>query len=185
MDLKNPSAFGLAGAIVFVVSIFLATLINPSYNHISQYLSELALNPSSAFFFNFGLIITGVLLIKFFWMLKPFFPGSKTAWFGISFGILSSIGLIGVGVYPLPMPEHDAVARMFFVFTALSILALSLANQKTKTFSAKITRFGILVGIAHPIGLILGYSPLIQKGIIVLYGIWIVLVCLETKRTEK
>ncbi len=169
-QMRTTRWFGLAACVIFLLSVLLAVGAYEGYDFFGQYLSELALKPASAFFFNGGAILAGLGLAVFFFGLKTRFSDSLNLTNVRVLGTLSGLGLASVGVFPLPLPEHDLAAKAFYVFTVGALLAFGAAVRKTNERYA-----WSAVGVAWfwIVSLFLGYSPFLQKTTIFAFGVWV------------
>jgi hypothetical membrane protein len=70
MKLNKLQILGLTGVIIAFFSIVLS--IYPSYNFLTQFISELGVGPN-ALIFNFGMMISSILIIPFFYTQFSFF----------------------------------------------------------------------------------------------------------------
>lgn len=82
-------------------------VINTGFSIWYQAISELGIGPS-AFLFNVGLIILGFLILPIFPALLGLLRNHVIAKIGILSGIVTCIGIIGVGLAPMVMsPLHS------------------------------------------------------------------------------
>lgn len=100
--------FGLLALVVFTTFTFISVSLYPQpYSVLFDWLSNLGnvnLNPWGAAFFNWGCIITGIILIPFIMNFYRWETGkfSEMILLGaaIFLGIFASISLMGVGIFP-------------------------------------------------------------------------------------
>ena len=130
------SITGLVAVVVFTVFTFISLALYPvPYNPLYEWLSNLGninLNPIGSYFFNWGCILTGLILIIFFVGLynwKPVKTLSKIFLIiGMGLGILASISLIMVGVYPeIYIQQHLIAAAGVFILLFIIIIFLNMA----------------------------------------------------------
>ncbi len=144
---------GIVAFIVFTISILVSVSLYPThYNPLYEWLSNLGninLNPSGAVFFNWGCIITGLILIPFFVGLYAWKPqkiwGRILLVLGMVIGIFASISLIMVGIYPeTESTSHFIAATIVFSSLFLIIILINLALYENPKFIRVVAYFGIL-----------------------------------------
>jgi hypothetical membrane protein len=150
------SIAGLLAVLTFgvftVISIFLFPVpYNPLYEWVSN-LGNIYFNPIGSYFFNWGCIITGLILIIFFGGLYIWNP--RETWrkilllVGMLLGIISSISLIMVGIFPETyIHQHVIAATGVFGLLFIIIILLNVALFKNPKFMRLIAYFGLLVVI--------------------------------------
>jgi hypothetical membrane protein len=107
-----------------------------------QYISELGIG-SSAFLFNTGLIITGILAIPVFPGLLGLFRGSIIAKIGMTLGVVGSVALVGVGLCPMVVSSlHGLFAMIFFISVGIAIVLLSVVMFQGTFFHKAIPIYG-------------------------------------------
>ena len=131
------SITGLIAVIVFSVFTFISLALypmpyNPLYNWVSN-LGNINLNPVGSYFFNVGCIITGLLLIVFFGGLFTWNPDKTMSRIllilGMVLGIVASISLIMVGVYPeTDIQQHLIAAASVFILLLTIIIYFELGT---------------------------------------------------------
>ena len=147
------SILGLIAFITFTIFILTSVALYPTnYNPLYDWLSNLGninLNPMGAFFFNWGCIISGIILIPFFIGLYAWKP-QKTLQkslliLGMVIGIFASISLIMVGIYPeTHIIHHVQAATAVFSSLFLIIIVINLALYENPKFIRGVAYFGIL-----------------------------------------
>jgi hypothetical membrane protein len=144
---------GLAAFIIFTISILISVFLYPTYyNPLYGWLSNLGnvnLNPSGAIFFNWGCIITGLILIPFFVGLYAWKPrkiwGKILLVLGMVIGIFAAISLIMVGIYPeTESVSHFIAATSVFSSLFLIIILINLALYENPKFIRGVAYFGVL-----------------------------------------
>ena len=147
------SILGLTAFIIFTIFILTSVALYPTqYNPLYEWLSNLGninLNPTGAFFFNWGCIISGIILIPFFVGLYAWKPQKKLdkllLLLGMVIGIFASISLIMVGIYPeTHIIHHVQAATAVFSSLFLIIIVINLALFKNPKFIRGVAYFGIL-----------------------------------------
>lgn len=148
------SIFGLAAIMIFSIFTLIAFVLYPaSFNPINEWLSNLGninLNPLGSYFFNIGCIITGIFLIIFFsgiYDWKPVKIWDKILLIiGMILGIISSISLIMVGIFPeTHIQQHLIAAAGVFGLMFIIILVINLALFYNPKFVRIVAYFGFLV----------------------------------------
>ena len=148
------SITGLIAVVVFSVFTFISLALypmpyNPLYDWVSN-LGNINLNPVGSYFFNVGCIITGLLLIVFFGGLFTWNPNKTMSRIllilGMVLGIIASISLIMVGVYPeTDIQQHLIAAASVFILLFIIIIFLNLALFNNPKFMRFVAYLGFLV----------------------------------------
>ena len=148
------SITGLLAVLTFgvftIISIFLFPVpYNPLYEWVSN-LGNIYFNPTGSYFFNWGCILTGLILILFFgglYIWKPRETWSKILLIvGMALGIISSVSLIMVGVYPeIYIHQHVIAATGVFGLLFIIIIVLNVALLKNPKFMRVVAYLGFLV----------------------------------------
>lgn len=110
LNLKSSwnSATGFLAILVFFLFTITSLALYPGhYNPFNNWVSDLGnanLNPLGPIFFNWGCIVTGLILVTFFSGLHRWQPHKKCnrilLVLGVIIGVVSSISLIFVGIFP-------------------------------------------------------------------------------------
>ena len=151
--IKFSGICGVALPIVFLVVLFLSIQHAPWFSWTNNAISDIGRSEHGLEFFNYTLITLGVLLLFFsiglFYSLKKERAGPLIL-------AISSLYFIGVGIFPLPNPNHVDISGLFFIAFPFGFLILGLHMYKqTIPF---IKNMGIYaIGIAS----IAGCSPII------------------------
>jgi hypothetical membrane protein len=147
------SITGLMAVIVFTCFTFISLSLYPtSYNPLYAWLSNLGninLNPSGAKFFNWGCILSGIIMIPFFAGLYKWKPIKKLSKilliFGMVLGIYASISLVMVGVFPeTHLQQHLIAAAGVFSSLFIIIIFISVALFNNPKFIRLIAYYGII-----------------------------------------
>ncbi|MEM1798507.1 MAG: DUF998 domain-containing protein [Candidatus Jordarchaeales archaeon] len=133
--------------------------INVGYSPTWQYISELGMGPTAPIF-NTGMIAAGLLALPAFVVARKVIGSSLTATLGILFGLVGSLCLAGVGVFPMSPAffienPHPLVSIGFFSGMCLSAAFIGYAMTKNPMFS-KI--HGWLGMVVLAVGVILGFT---------------------------
>ena len=170
------SITGLAAFLIFTVFILISFILYPAhYNPLYDWLSNLGninLNPSGAFFFNWGCIISGILLIPFFvglysWKAQRILSKSLLL-LGMIIGIFASISFIMVGIYPETQVNlHVQAATAVFSSLFLVVIVIILALYKNPKFMSGVAFFGILVIV---VDIAFQYIVVSNKNILTVYN---------------
>jgi hypothetical membrane protein len=120
--------FASLAILSFLITIILAIILYQNYSFFGQNFSDLGVG-ATAGIFNYGIILTSLLLIIYF-----YFKFSKQK-LQLFLSIISAIGLLGVGLFPLTLPLfHYIFAGLFFLFSFLLILFKTFSIKKKKYF---------------------------------------------------
>ncbi len=117
-------------------------IINTGFSIWYQAISELGIGPS-AFLFNVGLMILGFLILPIFPALLGPLRNSIIAKIGTVSGIVTCIGIIGVGLAPMAIsPLHGTFGTVFFISVGITVFLLSYAMVQGEFFSKAIAVYG-------------------------------------------
>ena len=129
---KTIQLAGICGVLLPIVVFFstgAALSESPWFSWTQHALSDLGVEGISAFFFNNGIIIAGLLLLVFAYGLSKKLT-NKTGAYALT---ISSLALVGVGLIPMTIfALHFALSIVFFVFLvlALFIIGWTIRNNK-------------------------------------------------------
>lgn len=160
-------------------------VINTGYSMSYMFISELGIGPS-AFMFNVGLILTGILALPIFPGLLGLFKDSIIAKIAMVLGVVSSIALIGVGLAPMVMsPLHGIFAMIFFISVGIAIILLSFKMYQGTFFSKAIVIYGFFFAAVDLAFLLLG-GAVLEWAIFFVVVTWILAVGIQVvlKRSE-
>ncbi len=153
MNLRNfrLDLFGLLAFIVFTIFTFISLVLYPQpFSVLFDWLSNLGnvnLNPVGAVFFNWGCIITGIILIPFVINFYRWNQGKISERIllilTILLGIFASISLIGVGVFPeTHIHLHVLAATGVFESLFLIIILMTAATFNHPKFMSVVALIG-------------------------------------------
>lgn len=165
--------------------LFPIPVINTGYSMWYQFISELGVGPS-AFMFNVGLILTGILALPVFPGLLGLFRGSIIAKIGMVLGLTASIALIGVGLAPMVMSSlHGPFAMVFFISVGIAIVLISFEMYRGAFFSKAIVIYGVIFAIVDLAFLLVG-GALLEWAVFFVIVTWILAVGIQVilKRNE-
>ena len=163
MNIWAISSSGICGIMLPIVTISVLLLALPRapwFRWTENAISDLGRPEFGLSFFNYTLILVGILLLLFSFGLLYSLKGERV---GPTVFALSSIYFIGIGIYPLPDPNHVDVSGLFFIAFPLGFLLLGMKMYKKR--SPFIKYMGIFALVIAIIG---GCSPiflLYYKGI--------------------
>ncbi|MGQ9721886.1 MAG: DUF998 domain-containing protein [Candidatus Jordarchaeum sp.] len=144
-------------------------VINTGFSMWYQFVSELGIGPS-AFLFNVGLILAGILALPVFPGILGLFRGSIIAKIGVVLGLTASLALVGVGLAPMVMSQlHGTFAMIFFISVGIAIILLSFEMYRGEFFSKAIAIYGVIF-------VIVDLAFLIQKGALLEWGVFFIIV---------
>ncbi|WXG41693.1 MAG: DUF998 domain-containing protein [Candidatus Freyarchaeum deiterrae] len=145
---------------------------NTGYSMTSQAISELGIGPS-AFMFNVGLIIAGILGIPVFPGLQGLFRGSIIAKIAAVFGAIGAVGAIGVGLFPMILtPYHGLFAFTFFICSGVAIVLLSIKIFRSTTVPKALAIYGFIFVVVDVIFILL-LSVIAEWAVYFLISTWI------------
>lgn len=123
---KVAGALFVIAATQFVLGLTIAEALYPGYSVSGNYISDLGVGPSSAFF-NSSVFLLGLLLLVGVYFLRHT-SVSKTVDMSL---VLMATGAICVGVFTKDFAlVHGAVSTMAFLFAGLSAVASSMVMKK-------------------------------------------------------
>lgn len=129
--LKMFGYTAIGAPLLFAVCWILSASTDGSWQFGVNSLSDMGIsdNAVSAFLFNFGCIITGILgIIIGFGMLTY---GKRTLWIGAIPYMVGMMFLSLVGVFTLDNPNvHDRVASAFGLFTGIALIIASASDWR-------------------------------------------------------
>ena len=146
--------FGIAAALVSIVGVVIPWLAyegreGEKYSFLNHYISELGERGVSrrAWVFNLCIILSGAALIGATISLGLYLPGFW-AKLGMLFGVVTGVGMIMVGVFPMDnVKPHATAAVTFFRGGLLMVLAFSVAIFFPPESGEAIPRLMGLVGL--------------------------------------
>ena len=157
----NGSYFGIIGFIISFVSVLIAQMlymaVDPSFSGTSNFISDLGIGPNgSDIVFNNGMILSGIFLILFYtyigWYLQK--NGSNySIKLGILAGIVSSMGQILVGIYPLNSNNkfsynmHILAAGILFYGLLIMLLIYGYNEYRNYKFPNSLTILSFIYAI--------------------------------------
>ena len=133
LNKKNQYAYysGVIGLLITPIMIILSFLLEPSYNPFLQTISKLGITERGQYVFILGAVVGGLSLVIFhYYYFLELSTLNKISYLARFFGIISGIGLIGVGIIQdkpdvLHKTIHWLSAVTFFFFTILFIYYFS------------------------------------------------------------
>jgi hypothetical membrane protein len=120
-------------------------VLNLGYNFWDQYVSEMSAGPS-AFLYNVGVIVTGILAIPVFPSMLRILGSTMVARVGAIFGVVASVAMSFSSVFPLYVNSvgHGIFAGIFFVSVGISIVLLTYAMYRGRFFSRVNVALGVV-----------------------------------------
>jgi len=150
--IKFSGVCGILLPIVFLVVLFLSVQRAPWFSWTDNAISDLGRHEFGLLFFNYAVVALGLLLLVFSFGL---YYSLKRGRAGPTIFALSSLYFIGIGIFPLPDPNHIDISGLFFIAFPLGFLILGLHMYKqAASFIKNMGRYAfIIAGIA-------GFSPI-------------------------
>jgi len=179
--IKLSGICGIMLPIVTISGLLIALPRAPWFSWTENAISDLGRPDFGLTFFNYTLILVGILLLTFSFGLLYSSKGERI---GPTVLALSSIYFIGVGIFPLPDPNHVDVSGLFFIAFPLGFLMLGLKMYKKR--SRFIKNMGISIGGSTPIFLLFYEGIAIPEVIILFPGFfWCMTYGLHLVTSEK
>ena len=148
---KLSGISGILLPIIFTLVLFLSLQRAPWFSWTENAISDLGRSEFGLSFFNYLLITIGILLLIFSIGLLYSLKGQRA---GPTIFALSSIYFIGIGVYPLPNPDHVDISGLFFIAFPFGFLIIGLYLHKNSIIFYKYMGVFALI-----IAVISGFSP--------------------------
>ena len=143
---------GIIIPIIFLAVLYISIQNAPWFSWSENAISDLGRFEYGLISFNYTLIAIGILLLFFSFSLVFSLKGERA---GPTVLALSSIYFIGVGIYPLPHPNHVDISGLFFIAFPIGFLILGLRLYKINiAFIRNMGSFALIIVI------ISGFSPL-------------------------
>jgi hypothetical membrane protein len=140
---KIAGLCGILVPIIIFVSIGLSMAHAPWFNWTHHALSDLGVESISSIFFNYGMTIGGILIFVFSLGLIRILSNK----IGAYLLCLSSLGLIGIGLFPETIfTIHFISSAAFFILLALSLLLIGLTIKQNQ-FERNMGMLAILFSI--------------------------------------
>ena len=185
--------FGIAAAVVYVLFTMIAIYLYPGpFSPLESTISHLgnpSANPDGHLVFDAGCMLGGILFLPF--VVSLAFLNTVSKWqrylaaAAVVPGIVASVGLALIGLYPETVPEvHMPVAAVTFLCLTAMLLLVNLAlwgEPKYPGWLALIAALAIFINCAQ-IGLVLtGSFPTIVEWLSAyLPQAWVLLFCWHT-----
>lgn len=143
LPIKISGFCGVALQIFTILFILRSIAQVEGFSWTENAISDLGKIGYGSSYFNYGLIIIGILLLIFSIGLNLYLKNQRV---GPTVFAISAIYLVGVGVYPLPTPEHIDLSGLFFIAFAFGFLVFGLNNYKNQdNFLKKMGIFALIV----------------------------------------
>ena len=159
-SLRLLAICGFVAPIWFIIMWIVSGAMYLGYDHITQYISDLgAVGSPVAWFFNpLGLGVYGLLIIAFSYGL---YKGIKESLVGPALLGLSGVGVILVGIFPMPLPAHSLAFLIMAISVILSCFALPVCFKKDARWK-NLQKYTLLTGV---LALIFLFLPLLGSSI--------------------
>jgi hypothetical membrane protein len=136
---------GMSLIIIFSLTLFISLQNAPWFGWTDNAISDLGRPEYEMPFFNLALGFIGILLLVFSIGLISLLRKERI---GPTMLALSSIYFIGVGIFPLPDPNHVDISGLFFIAFPLGFLLIGVQLYKKKdVFIARMGKFALVIGI--------------------------------------
>jgi len=179
----------LSGFLLFNLLFILSLLNSPNFVLFTNYLSDLGAGPSSLYF-NSGCILAGTLLFAVFALLLRESKAIKFSGIGCAIGMLSSLALIGVGLFPETTGLHGAVSAAYFLLSGLSVLSYTLSYGAYIGFANRLALLGALhfiftILLAAAIFSGTKSAPRYETLTVFAFQLWVLAAAFANKRKSK
>jgi hypothetical membrane protein len=123
--IKIAGACGILLPVVIFTSLGFSISLSPWFTWTQHALSDLGIEQTSAFIFNNGMILGGILALVFSFGLMKILARKLGAYILA----LSSLALIGIGIFPETIfPLHFLTSASFFILLAFSLLVIGVTS---------------------------------------------------------
>jgi hypothetical membrane protein len=155
---KNISIiFGFLVIVIYCTFTMISWALYPldfaPWTHYLSRLGNFDYSPFGAYFYNWGCILTGVVLIPFFaglyvWGLENVVK-KGLLYIGQGLGIYSAVALVLIGVYSEDLgAPHMTASSTFFLINFFTLIVLGFALSLHDEFPKFIGLYGILVSFS-------------------------------------
>jgi len=118
---------GVLIPVVIFTSLGVSIASSPWFTWTSHALSDLGIQDNTAALFNYGMIVGGILALVFSFGLMKVLSNKL----GASILALSSLALIGIGVFPETIfALHFLTSASFFISLAIGLLIIGVTSRK-------------------------------------------------------
>lgn len=186
---------GLLILLVYGLFTLLALLrFNGSFSPTQNWLSDLGsqtLNPEGYFFYNFGIVLTGVLLFFFFWSLSIWKkPGNKKQnlmlLLASLFGSLGGISMVLSAVFPINLPAiHSIFSAALYILIGTGFVFTVVSLAYYPKFPRWMLALGILVAVEDMLWSMVLNSYFMEYVTVGFFLIFTLLLGLHTRGREK
>ncbi len=202
---KLLAVCGITGSILFLIVVTLLGILQPGYNAITQFLSELgAVGAPYATVMDANFIVSGILIVAFAIGLNRGMGEEGSSKIGSALVVSSAAGLVGAGIFScdpgcpalggsFSQGMHNLVSLPQFIGAMLAPLIISRSLkegvlQGYRTYS--VLTGTVLLGtfLVLFLGLGLGFLPwlgAVQRFFFVMWFLWIVIIAIKLVRISS
>ncbi len=144
-SLRLLAICGMIAPIWLTIVMVVSSSMYAGYDPVTQYVSELgAVRSPVAWIFNLlGLGVYGLLLIAFSYGL---YQGIKESLVGPALLVISGVGYILAGIFPMPLPAHSLAFLILAISINLSCFALPVCFKRDNRWKS-LQKYTLLTGI--------------------------------------
>ena len=165
---------GICGILlpIYTIALLMCSILQASsFSWTENAISDLGRLEYGSAVFNIGLVLIGIILLVFSIGMHLLLIEQRI---GPTIFALSAIYLIGVGVYPLPMPEHVDLSGLFFIAFPIGFVIFGLVNRDSEIeFLKKMGRAAlslIFIFAISPIPLLFFNGIAIPEAMVIIPG---------------
>ena len=165
---------GICGILlpIYTIALLMCSILQASsFSWTENAISDLGRLEYGSAVFNIGLVLIGIILLIFSIGMHLLLIEQRI---GPTIFALSAIYLIGVGVYPLPMPEHVDLSGLFFIAFPIGFVIFGLVNRDSEIeFLKKMGRAAlslIFIFAISPIPLLFFNGIAIPEAMVIIPG---------------
>jgi hypothetical membrane protein len=152
LSLKITAACGILGMLVLYMSMFTAILVSPWFSWTGNALSDLGnITRSSSPIFNFGLIVSGIIIAIFPLGLRAKTKTIPLEHLGTIAFLVAAIALVGVGIFPENyILEHLITAGTMFLLNTVGLFLFGIAFIRSDSMK-ELGAVSVLLAIASAV----------------------------------
>ncbi|MEJ2252433.1 MAG: DUF998 domain-containing protein [Candidatus Lokiarchaeota archaeon] len=148
--------------ITFIIAVILYIMNDPSFSLFTKYISDLGAGPSAigSLIFNIGLIGTAILMILshiyFTRFLVKLGGDSRILWLTLITGVISSFGLMFLGIFPKYIFEiqHQIASYVYFGSGIAYLFLYGIVELKINPIGRSQALFNFLISVFYILYLI-------------------------------
>ncbi len=193
-NIPLTTLFGIITIVIYCLFTAVSWAFYPdSFAPWTNYLSRLGnfdYNPFGAFFYNWGCILTGIVLIPFFislieWKSEKIIQ-TYILMLGMAIGFASAIALVMIGIFSEDLGSpHMTASSTFFIINFVTLIVLSIGLILNNEFPKLVGVLGIGVSLSSLLMELAVGGPITEWYTVFASLTYVGLVAVATYRFEK